>query len=94
MLLIIFVILLVTWFYLNTRKPKNFPPGPPRLPMIGSLPFIAGSGPRPSFLHGIIKQVKSHGPIFGFYFGGMPAVVIADYHLVSHFDLYSLGFEH
>ena len=83
MLTAILVSLLAFLLYLSTRKPKNFPPGPPRLPVVGSLPFMAGSGPSPSLLHGIIKQVKKHGPIFGFYFGKTPAVIIADYHLVS-----------
>ena len=50
---------------------------------IGSLPFMACSGPSPSLLHGIIEKVKKHGPIFGFYFGKTPAVIIADYLLVS-----------
>ena len=84
MLTLIFAFLLAVLLYLSTRKPKNFPPGPPRLPILGSLPFMTGSGPSPSLLHGIIDQVKKHGPIFGFYFGKTPAVVIADYHLVSH----------
>ena len=83
MLTLILVSLLAFLLYLSTRKPKNFPPGPPRLPMVGSLPFMAGSGPSPSLLHGIIEQVKKHGPIFGFYFGKTPNVVIADYQLVS-----------
>ena len=82
MLIFIFVALLLTWIYLSTRKPKNFPPGPPRLPMLGSLPFMTGSGSSPSLLHGIIDQVKAHGPIVGFYFGKTPAVVLADYKLV------------
>ena len=83
MLLIFFGVLLLIWLYQSTRKPKNFPPGPPRLPVLGSLPYMGGSGPQKSLLCGIIEQVKEHGPIVGFYFGKTPAVIIADYHLVS-----------
>jgi hypothetical protein len=86
MFLLIFVILLLVWIYQSTRKPKNFPPGPPRLPVVGGLPFMGGSGEKPSLLHGIVDQVKKHGPIFGFYFGKTPTVVIADYHLVIKFS--------
>jgi hypothetical protein len=63
----IFGILFVIWIYRSTRKPKNFPPGPPRLPVLGSLPFMGGSETKKSLLHGIIDQVNKHGPIVGFY---------------------------
>ncbi|KAG8234638.1 hypothetical protein J437_LFUL019633 [Ladona fulva] len=36
-LVAILVVLLVYWVF---SKPNNFPPGPPRLPLVGSLPFI------------------------------------------------------
>jgi hypothetical protein len=83
MLLLIFVGLLLIWIYQSTRKPKNFPPGPPRLPVVGGFPYTGGSGEKPSLLHGIIDQVKKHGPIFGFYYGNTPTVVIADYNMVN-----------
>ncbi len=89
MLLLIFVALLLVWIYQSTRKPKNFPPGPPRLPIVGGFPFMGGSGENPSLLHGIIDQVKKHGPIFGFYYGNTPTVVIADYNLVNKFSSFS-----
>ena len=42
----------------STRKPKKFPPGPPRLPIVGSLPYMAirnrPSNP-PSLLTGTLK---------------------------------------
>ncbi len=85
MLVFIFVLLLLVWIYLRTRKPPNFPPGPPRLPVVGSLPFMGGSGEKPSLLYGIGDQMKKHGKIFGFYFSSTPNVVITDYNLVKYF---------
>ena len=51
------VILLLGWFFIRTRKPKNFPPGPPRLPIVGSFPYMMGSGDSPCLLYGISDQV-------------------------------------
>ena len=34
-------ILLATFIYFSSRRPKNFPPGPPAYPIIGSLPYIS-----------------------------------------------------
>jgi len=52
---------------------------------------MGGSGSRPSLLHGMIDQAKSHGPIFGFYFGKTPAVVIADYNLVRYSEFQAIA---
>lgn len=103
-LVIVAVVLLSYWLFTKTRKAKNFPPGPPRLPFLGSFPFLRGSGPKPSLVVGLteqvmnenyiqtlsnyiqnwnIIQVKKHGPIVGFYFGDMPAVYLAEYHLIK-----------
>ena len=56
-LILVTCLLFVGWFYIRTRKPKNFPPGPPRFPMVGSLPYMMGSGDAPSLLFGISDQV-------------------------------------
>ena len=37
----IVVLLIGLLLYKGTRKPKRFPPGPPRLPVVGSLPYMA-----------------------------------------------------
>jgi hypothetical protein len=55
MILIALCILLLAWTYLRTRKPKNFPPGPP--PIVGSITYMMGSGNKPSLLLGITDQV-------------------------------------
>ncbi len=44
---------------------------------------MRGSGSKPSLLHGLEENVAKYGPIFGFYFGQTPAVVLADYELIK-----------
>ena len=63
MVLIWFIVLfLVLLIYKATRKPKNFPPGPPRLPVVGSLPYM-GVQSKPSepksLLTGIRNGIKN-----------------------------------
>ena len=91
--LVVFVaVLIVIWIYKQTRKPAKFPPGPPRLPILGSLPFLVGSKKRSSPLSGIDDNIKKYGPVFGFYFGQAPAVVLADFESVREtFKLESLA---
>ena len=55
------IFLLLILIYKGTKKPRKFPPGPPRLPIVGSLPYMAvkskSSEPR-SLLTGIRKGKK------------------------------------
>ena len=63
-----------------------FPPGPPRYPLIGSLPFMLCRGRQSkekSFMHGILYNVRKYGKILGFHLGSKPFVVIADYNLMK-----------
>ena len=39
--LFLLVTLLLTYIYFASLRPKNFPPGPPALPIVGSLPFLS-----------------------------------------------------
>ncbi len=68
-----------------TKKKKfiTLNPGPPRLPLVGGLPYMLGSSDQPSLLAGLEQNVKKFGPIFGFYFGRTPAVVLADFDLIK-----------
>jgi hypothetical protein len=45
-----FVVLLLVRIYKSTRKPDKFPPGPPRLPVVGGLPYLVGSSQKSSLL--------------------------------------------
>ena len=54
----IVVLLIALLLYKSTRKPKCFPPGPPRLPVVGSLLYMAARGnyaEQRSLLTGAIK---------------------------------------
>jgi len=44
---------------------------------------MLGSSDQPSLLAGLEQNVKKFGPIFGFYFGRTPAVVLADFDLIK-----------
>ncbi|XP_066996064.2 methyl farnesoate epoxidase [Anabrus simplex] len=61
---------LYTWM---TMKPKNFPPGPPYLPIIGSIPFI----PRKHFYLSMDTLRKKYGPVVGL-FTPDKAISVAD----------------
>lgn len=68
------------WLYRSTRKPEKFPPGPPKLPLVGGLfHFIK----RKSLLHSMRALVDKYGKVSGVYFGNQPAVIIADYNILK-----------
>ena len=51
-------VLLILLTYKGTKKPEHFPPGPPRLPVIGSLPYIitrSDPSEAPSLMTGILQ---------------------------------------
>ena len=57
------VLLLVFLIYKSTRKPKNFPPGPPRLPVVGSLPYM-GVESKPSEPKSLLTGIRKGTNIF------------------------------
>ena len=83
MLWTIFLVLFLFLVYKSTRKPQGFPPGPPRLPIIGSLPYILdkpkNSKENLTLFYGVTKLLKKYGKLCGFYVGKDPVIVVADY---------------
>ena len=77
----LFVALFAVWFYKRTRKPDNFPPGPPRWPIVGSLPHI--SNKQNNLLLGLREPFKKYGPLVGYYVGSTPIVLVADYDVLK-----------
>ena len=82
----VLIILFTLWYYVNTKKPDKFPPGPPRYPLIGSLPFMLRKGSsrtEKSFMHGILHNIEQYGKVVGFYMGSKKFVVIGDYDIMK-----------
>lgn len=83
MFLIIFtliVCILGYYWVCRTSKPLNFPPGPPRYPIVGSTPFMKPSkGAKPSIFWAVCQFAKKYGSIFGFYLGNHSTVVLTNY---------------
>eukprot|EP00093_Oithona_nana_P007338 07338.XXX_25634_23310_1 [CDS] Oithona nana genome sequencing. len=66
-------------------KHPKFPPGPKRLPFLGSLPFL------PEDVKKAKKTIQTYmaetyGPISGLYIANRPMVVVSDYNMIK--DLY------
>lgn len=69
--------------YLFERPSPNFPPGPPRLPLVGGYPFLLALNYR--HLHqAAAKLSKLYGSkLIGLYLGPLPTVIVNDYDTVK-----------
>ena len=75
-----FIGLLIIWLITKSIKPKDFPPGPPKYPIIGNALEISQSGQNtPSIFYGVRKFAKLYGKVFGFHLGSEVFVVLTDY---------------
>jgi len=79
-LYILFATLICYLFFKSTRKPEKFPPGPPKLPLVGSVPFVGVKG---SFLHTMKYVVEKYGPVSGIFMGSKPALIISDFNILK-----------
>ena len=77
---IIVVLILIVWAWKKTRKPANFPPGPPRAPIVGSVPFL--KEPKNQLVSSIDLREK-YGKIFGYFLGNTPVVNIGDLKIIK-----------
>uniref|UniRef100_A0A3P8PNZ6 Cytochrome P450, family 2, subfamily X, polypeptide 9 n=1 Tax=Astatotilapia calliptera TaxID=8154 RepID=A0A3P8PNZ6_ASTCA len=57
---------------LKSRRPKNFPPGPPILPLLGNILQLRLENPLKDFE----RLRKSYGDVYSIYIGLKPAVII------------------
>ncbi|OXA51275.1 Methyl farnesoate epoxidase [Folsomia candida] len=78
--ILLFVALLVYtfWNVLFGVRPKNYPPGPLRLPIVGSLPFL-GTNP----LNTLTKWKETYGNVIGLRFGDFNVVVLSGYETIK-----------
>ncbi|XP_051807660.1 cytochrome P450 2F2-like isoform X1 [Acanthochromis polyacanthus] len=59
-------------FHLRPRRPKNFPPGPPALPIVGNILHLNLQ----NLMEDLEKLRKSYGNVYCLFFGPTPTVVI------------------
>lgn len=70
--LVLGIVIVLLIYYWITLKPKNFPPGPPSLPLLGSVLFI----PKKLLHLTLADWLRKYGPVVGLFFGSKPAVAI------------------
>lgn len=59
-------------FHLTSRRPKNFPPGPPALPVLGNILHLSLENPLEDFE----RLRKTYGNVYSLFIGLRPAVII------------------
>ncbi|XP_033120091.1 steroid 17-alpha-hydroxylase/17,20 lyase-like [Anneissia japonica] len=79
-LLLVAGVLLITWMYMNIRRPPGMPSGPTPYPIIGNVSVFMGK----TQPHEIFRDMsKKYGPIISFKVGPNWAVVINNYELTQ-----------
>ena len=73
-LLMIILVLVASHLYKRWKLPKNFPPGPTNLPVLGAVLHLSDN-----LLDGFLKLRSKYGNIFGLRIGPIPTVVISDF---------------
>ncbi|KAB0792147.1 hypothetical protein PPYR_14106 [Photinus pyralis] len=83
-LVLVFVSFILFWLKLSVTKPRNFPPGPKWLPMVGSLPFLKRLsiklGSQHRALTEMSKQFKTN--VLGLKLGGEIMISVEDYETI------------
>ncbi|XP_047195953.1 cytochrome P450 2F2-like [Hippoglossus stenolepis] len=75
MLVSIILLCVCVWFIilqLKSRRPKNFPPGPPALPVLGNLLHLSLENPLKDFE----RLRKKYGDVYSLFLGPKPMVII------------------
>ena len=72
------IVFFLTYNYLTKESWKRLPPGPPALPLIGSLPFLGSSDIRDP----LRKLASKYGDVFTIYLGARRAVVLDKYEVI------------
>ncbi|XP_038835040.1 vitamin D(3) 25-hydroxylase-like isoform X2 [Salvelinus namaycush] len=69
---LLWLFILLLFFFIRVRRPKNFPPGPRPLPILGNLLQLDPVNPLKN-LEGLKRR---YGNVFSLYIGSRPAVVL------------------
>lgn len=69
----------LVFFLFRIQRPKNFPPGPPLLPIFGNLLHINLANPLKDFE----RLAEKYGEIFSLYTGSRPAVFLNSFEVIK-----------
>eukprot|EP00063_Salmo_salar_P053647 XP_014028482.1 PREDICTED: cytochrome P450 2D6-like isoform X1 [Salmo salar] len=69
---VLWLFILLLFFFIRVRRPKNFPPGPRPLPILGNLLQLDPANP----LKDLERLKRRYGNVFSLYIGSRPAVVL------------------
>ena len=78
--LVAFVVFVVAYNYVVKESWKRLPPGPPVMPLLGSLPFL---GFDPDIREPLIKMARKYGDVFTIYMGMRRVVVLNGYEAIK-----------
>ena len=81
--IVVVAVLLLYWIlYESTKKTPRFPNGPPRLPVVGGLPWVI-KGSNGNAIQALENLYSRYGKVCGFYIGGAKFIILSDYELVK-----------
>ncbi|CAB1344809.1 unnamed protein product, partial [Coregonus sp. 'balchen'] len=69
---LLWLFILLLFFFIRVRRPKNFPPGPRPLPILGNLLQLDPVNP----LKDLERLKRRYGNVFSLYIGSRPAVAL------------------
>lgn len=70
--IIIILATTITYFFSKSKSPKNLPPSPPSLPVIGHLHLL-----KPPVHRSLLSLTQKHGPVISLKFGTRLVVVVS-----------------
>ncbi|XP_056307278.1 cytochrome P450 2D3-like [Danio aesculapii] len=77
--LLVIICILLIFFLIRVKRPNNFPPGPPPIPIFGNLLQINLANPLKDFE----RFAEKYGNIFSFYTGSRPAVLLNSFAVIK-----------